>query len=70
LTTDRNSAIIKSQKERKVSEMTIEEKYYKKLEEYYAGKITSEEWCEFCTLVLDLLLEEFPNLLNKSKEKF
>lgn len=50
--------------------MTIEEKYYKKLEEYYAGKITSEEWCEFCTLVLDLLLEEFPDLLNKSKEKF
>lgn len=55
---------------KKVSKMTIEEKYYKKLEEYYAGKITNEEWCEFCTLVLDLLLEEFPDLLNKSKEKF
>lgn len=55
---------------KKVSKMTIEEKYYNKLEEYYAGKITNEEWCEFCTLVLDLLLEEFPDLLNKSKEKF
>jgi hypothetical protein len=48
--------------------MTTEEKYIEKYQQYCKGEISREEWYEFCTLILDFLMEENKNILKNLKE--
>ena len=48
--------------------MTIEEKYNEKYNQYRKGEITSEEWYEFCSLVLEIIMDENKDVLKNLKE--
>ena len=50
--------------------MTAEEKYSKKYKQFCKGEISREEWCEFCTLVLEFLMEENVDVLKTLKEEW
>ena len=48
--------------------MTTEEKYNKRYQQYCKGEISREEWCEFCALVLEIIMEENAEILKNLKE--
>lgn len=50
--------------------MTIEEKYNEKYNQYRKGEITLEEWYEFCSLVLEIIMDENKDVLKNLKEKW
>ena len=50
--------------------MTTEKKYNEKYQQYIDGEITLEEWQEFCTFLLELLLEDNKNILKRLKEEW
>lgn len=47
--------------------MTYKEKYLERLNEYDLGKISDEEWYEFCALIFEYILEDNPNILDNLK---
>lgn len=47
--------------------MTYEEIYNKKLDQFVHGEITETEWNEFCTLLLDFILENNEDILKRLK---
>lgn len=50
--------------------MTYEEKYREKYEDFCKGKISREEWADFCTFFLEELMEENADILKKLKENW
>lgn len=50
--------------------MTYEEKYYEKYADFYNGKISEEEWADFCAFFLEELMEENTDILKKLKENW
>ena len=50
--------------------MTIVEKYNEKYQQYCNNEISREEWYEFCTLVLEILMEENADILKNLKENW
>ena len=48
--------------------MTTEEKYIEKYNQYCKREITLEEWNEFCSLVLEIIMDENKNILKNLKE--
>jgi len=47
--------------------MTYEKKYFDKEKQYIKGEITEEEWKDFCTLFLELILEDNKDILKNLK---
>ena len=50
-----------------VKKMTYKEKYLEKLNEYEKGKLSDENWYEFCALIFEYILEDNPNILDNLK---
>ena len=50
--------------------MTYEEIYNKKLDQFAHGEITETEWTEFCTSLLDLILENNEDILKRLKSEW
>ena len=50
--------------------MTIEEKYNERYNQYCRGEITLAEWHEFCSLVLEIIMDENKDVLKNLKEKW
>lgn len=50
--------------------MTYKEKILEKSNEYDLGKISNEEWYEFCALIIGYILEDNPNILDELDEEW
>lgn len=50
--------------------MTYEEKYHEKYADFCKGKISEEEWADFCVFFLEELMEENTDILKKLKESW
>ena len=47
--------------------MTYEQKYLEMEQKFMEGKITVDEWKDFCTLLLDCILEDNEDILKRLK---
>lgn len=50
--------------------MTVEEKYNEEYQAYCKGLISKEEWQNFCTIILEIIMEENKDILKNLKEEW
>ena len=49
--------------------MVYEEKYHEKYTDFCKGKISKEEWTDFCAFFLEELMEKNVDILKKNKKE-